>query len=285
MQASSRVYFIIAIRSAFIKKENKQKFSLIALIVLTLIILTLGKYNFKAVDYIKIFLREIAYRSSFVVSIPENLIVKTYHSTKEHFFIYDDNRKLRAQLDIQLAKNYKTEYIIAENKRLKSVLDSLEYSSDKILAKVLIDKKSPFLRSIIVNKGSRNNVKLGMAAMDGEYLVGKVVEVSFSTSRILLLSDLNSKIPVDIVPGNIQSILSGTGEDDGIIQYTKQQQFIENESKVFTSGAGEIFKAGIPIGEVKKNNDNSNIKINFFSDISQLRFLKLNSYKTEKINE
>jgi len=285
MQASSRDDFIIAIRSAFIKKENKQKFSLIALIVLTLIILTLGKYNFKAVDYIKIFLREIAYRSSFVVSIPENLIVKTYHSTKEHFFIYDDNRKLRAQLDIQLAKNYKTEYIIAENKRLKSVLDSLEYSSDKILAKVLIDKKSPFLRSIIVNKGSRNNVKLGMAAMDGEYLVGKVVEVSFSTSRILLLSDLNSKIPVDIVPGNIQSILSGTGEDDGIIQYTKQQQFIENESKVFTSGAGEIFKAGIPIGEVKKNNDNSNIKINFFSDFSQLRFLKLNSYKTEKINE
>jgi len=282
MQASSRDDFIIAIRSAFIKKENKQKFSLIALIILTLIILTLGKYNFKTVDYIKIFLREIAYRSSFVVSIPENLIVKIYHSTKEHFFIYDDNRKLRAQLDIQLAKNYKTEYIVAENKRLKSVLDSLEYSSDKILAKVLIDKKSPFLRSIIVNKGSRNNVKLGMAAMDGEYLVGKVVEVSFSTSRILLLSDLNSKIPVDIIPGNIQSILSGTGENDGIIQYTKQQQFIENESKVFTSGAGEIFKAGIPIGEVEKNNDNSNIKINFFSDFSQLRFLKLNSYKKEK---
>ncbi len=79
MQASSRDDFIIAIRSAFIKKENKQKFSLFALIILTLVIITLGKFNFKIVDYLKISLKEVAYRSSFVVSIPENLVVKMYN--------------------------------------------------------------------------------------------------------------------------------------------------------------------------------------------------------------
>ena len=113
-------------------------------------------------------------------------------------------------------------------------------------------------------------------------MVGKVVDVSFSTSRVLLLSDLNSKIPVDIIPQNIQSILSGTGESHGTIQYTQEQIFIDEESKVFTSGAGEIFKPGIPIGELEENKDQANLKVKFFSDFSQLRFVILSNYKMEE---
>ena len=64
-----------------------------------------------------------------------------------------------------------------------------------------------------------------MAVLDGNYLVGKVVEVNYLTSRILLLSDLNSKIPIIIEPGNFQSILSGTGKSDGIIQYLERKLF------------------------------------------------------------
>ena len=77
----SRDDFVIAIRSAFLKKENKQKFSLIALILLTITILTLGKFNFKGVDYLKISLKEVAYRSSFIVSVPENLVKNFYQKT------------------------------------------------------------------------------------------------------------------------------------------------------------------------------------------------------------
>ncbi len=102
-----------------------------------------------------------------------------------------------------------------------------------------------------------------MAVLDDDYLVGKVVDVTYSTSRVLLLSDLNSKIPVDIMPSNIKSILSGTGEDYGIIQYLKNESIIENESKVFTSGAGDIFKSGIPIGKIVKKARQFNIKCRF----------------------
>ena len=118
---------------------------------------------------------------------------------------------------------------------------------------MLVDKKSPFLRSVIINRGSRDHIELGMAVMDKNYLIGKVVEVSFTTSRVLLLSDLNSKIPVDIMPNNIQSILSGTGDNNGVIQYTRQQELIENDAIVFTSGAGGLFKSGVPIGKIYKN--------------------------------
>ena len=102
-----------------------------------------------------------------------------------------------------------------ENNRLKKTINEIDYSSDEILAKVIVDKQSPFLKSIIINKGSKHNAKLGMAVLDDKYLVGKVVEVNFTTSRVLLISDLNSKIPVDIMPNEILSILSGTGQDHG----------------------------------------------------------------------
>ena len=278
----SRDDFVIAVRSAFLKKENKQKFSLIALILLTITILILGKFNFKAVDYLKISLKEVAYRSSFIVSVPENLVKDFYQKTKIHFSIYDENIQLKKDLKKQLSKSYNIEFILAENKRLKETIDDLDYFSDEIVGKVLLDKKSPFLQSVIVNKGSKDKVIIGMAVLDGDYLVGKVVDVTYSTARVLLLSDLNSKIPVDILPNNIKSILSGTGEENGIIQYSKSENLIENQNKVFTSGAGGIFRSGIPIGKILKKTGSSKLNVNFYSDFSQLRFVKIVSYKEEE---
>ena len=123
------------------------------------------------------------------------------------------------------------------------------------------------MRSVIVNRGSKDNIELGMAVMDKSYLIGKVVEVSFTSSRVLLLSDLNSKVPVDIMPNNIQSILSGTGDDNGTIQYTRQQELIENDAIVFTSGAGGLFKSGIPIGTIFKDPNNSDINVVAINDL------------------
>ena len=282
MQPSSRDDFIIAIRSAFLKKENKQKFSLSALIILTLSILILGRYDFKVINYAKLSLKEIAYRSTFIFSTPENFIKNGFIATKNHFFVYEENKILKQKVKDLEIKKYNTQYIQIENERLKETLNELKFSSDEILAKVIVDKQSPFLKSIIVNKGSKHGVILGMGVLDQEYLVGKVVEVNFTTSRVLLLSDLNSKIPVDILPNNIQSILSGTGGDIGKIQYIKEESLIEGESVVYTSGAGGIFKPGVPIGRTVKNSLNSEINVEFYSEFSQLRFVKLRSYKAEE---
>ena len=282
MQPSSRDDFIIAIRSAFLKKENKQKYSLSALILLTLAILILGKYDFKIINYSKKSLKEIAYRSTFVFSAPENLIKKSFIATKNHFLVYEENKILKEKVEDLETKDYNSEFILAENQRLKETLNELNFSSNEILAKVIVDKQSPFLKSIIVNKGSKHGAELGMAVLDKEYLVGKIVELNFTTSRVLLLSDLNSKIPVDILPNSIQSILSGTGKENGKIQYVKEEALIENENKVFTSGAGGIFKPGIPIGEIDKKQSNLDINVSFFSDFSQLRFVKLRSFSPEE---
>ena len=281
METSSRDDFIIAIRSAFLKKGTQQRFSLIALIFFSMKLLTFGKLNFIGVQYLKTGIKEIVYRSSFIVSRPENYLKESYQKIKRHFLFYNDYVEIKSELKTIKSKQIVDEYILEENKRLKKIIDDYLIDTDEIVAKILIDKSSPFLRSIIINKGSKNNVKLGMAALDESFLVGKVVEVNYLTSRVLLVSDLNSKIPVTIEPGGYQSILSGTGKDFAVLQYLKEDYPIIKDSLVYTSGSGGVFRAGIPIGKIKSLDENNVREVDFFSDFSQLRFVKIISFKKE----
>jgi rod shape-determining protein MreC len=276
---SSRDDFKIAIRSAFLKKDNKQRFSLIGLIFFSIIFIVLSGLNFKVINYLKISIKEFVYRSSFIVSLPENYVKNTYVEIKGHFDLHEKYMENQKELKKIKAQAITNEFIAQENSRLKKVLDDYFVEESRMTAKVLVDKKSPFLRSVIINKGSKDNVKLGMAVLDEKYLIGKVVEVNYTTSRVLLLSDINSKIPVNIEPGGIQSILSGTGKDDGIIQYFKDQSDIKLDSVIYTSGSGELFKEGIPIGTIAiKKSENFVV---FFSDFTQLRFVKVVAFKKE----
>ena len=273
---TSRDDFIIAIRSAFLKKQNQQRFSLLGLIVFSLLILMLGGFNFKPVNYLKLAIKEIAYRSTFVVSIPEKFIKEKYQITKDHINLYNINEGNELELKDLRAKVLLDNFIVLENKRLKMIVEDYLVESEKVFAKVLSDKNSPFLKSIIINKGSNHGINLGAVIKDKEYLVGKVVEVNYTTSRVLLLSDINSKIPVLIEPRGILSILSGSGSNDGVIQYSKKENIIDNNSIIYTSGVGSLFKAGIPVGKIKKNNEKSlNGKVEFFSDFSQLKFVEI----------
>ena len=274
--AASRDDFVIAIRSAFIKKSNKQRFSLIALILFSFFLIILTRIDFKAINYLKIGLNEIVYRVSFIVSLPEKQIKKTSISVKKHLNLYNEFEKLNADLKNLKGKEYNYNYLVSENERLRKLIEEYIINSDELVAKVLLDKNSPFLKSIIVNKGSKDNIKIGMAVLDGPYLIGKVVEVNYGTSRILLVSDLNSKIPIILEPGDYQSIMSGTGKNFGKIQHFKEEYSDDNEKIVYTSGAGGVFKSGIPIGKFNPKDE-----IQFFSDLTQLTFVKLVSFEKE----
>ena len=119
---------------------------------------------------------------------------------------------------------------------------------------------------------------MGMALLDDVYLVGQIIEVNYTNSRALLLSDLNSKIPSVLAPQNIQAVVSGTGKDYGIIEHTKddiEKDLNKIESIVYTSGLGGLFKPGIPIGKIYKNSGN---EVDFFSDFTQLNYIKITSF-------
>ena len=186
-------------------------------------------------------------------------------------------------------KDLEKKIIIFENVELKKLIDDYFVEDGQAFAKVLIDKESPFLRSIVINKGSRNGVKEGMAVYDDIYLVGKVVEVNFLTSRVLLISDINSKVPITVQPLNIQGIMSGLGQRSGQLQYINKEKINnDNDEKliVVTSGVGGIFRSGIPIGEINSTDIllGKKLIVNYYKDFSQLKYVKISSHKKENIN-
>ena len=276
--ASGRDDFVIAFRSAFLKKKDKQKFSLLTLIVLSIIVIILGNLNFKAIQLLKTGINEVIYRSSFIVSIPENKINKIRIQIEDHMDLYDNYKKNELELKILKENKFSNDYLIFENKKLRNLIDE-SINTKEIFAKVIIDKNSPYLKSIVLNKGSKDQIEMGMAIIDGIYLVGQVIEVNYTNSRALLLTDLNSKIPILLEPYGIQAVASGTGKNYGVIEHTKEEYESEvstSEKIVYTSGLAGLFKPGIPVGKILKN---SNDKIIFFSDFTQLDYVKIVSYK------
>jgi len=276
--ATGRDDFVIAIRSAFLKKKDKQKFSLLTLIFLSVFVIVSSNLNFKAIQIIKSSINEVIYRSSFFISIPENYIKDLKQNFNEHMSLYKDYNKTKIELENLKQNKLTDDFLKIENKKLRSLIDE-NIESKEIFAKVLIDKESPYLKSVVLNKGSSDNVKIGMAIIDGVYLVGQIIEVNYTNSRALLLSDLNSKIPSVLEPNDIQAVISGTGESFGIIEHTQEEykkDLEENKIIAYTSGLGGLFKSGIPIGKMSKD---TNGKIIFFSDFTQLNYVKITSYK------
>ena len=281
--AKGRDDFVIAFRSAFLKKKDKQKFSLLSLIFLSIFIFTLGNFNFKIINLIKSGINEVIYRSTFFVSIPENKIKKISSQINQHLEIYKEYKDIESDVESLKKEKLLNNFLKLENKKLRNLINE-NINSNEILARVLIDKKSPFLKSIILNKGSKDDVKIGMAIVDGVYLVGKVIEVNYTNSRALLLSDLNSKIPVILEPNGIQAVASGTGKRYGKVEYTKDEYLNEIKTKetiVYTSGMGGLFKPGLPVGKIYRD---QKILINFFSDFKQLDYVKLVSYSIGEKN-
>jgi len=283
---TSRDDFVIAIRSAFLKKGTQQRFSLLGLIFFSIIFLILGSYNFKVVDLVKISIKEVVYRSSFIVSGPEKIIGIGLNKITDHINHYSNYKNMEEKLDKLEALDLSNQIITLENIKYKKLVDDYFIKNNEIFAKVLIDKNSPFLRSVVLNKGSKNNIKLGMAVLDGEYLIGKVVEVNFFTSRVLLISDINSKIPVSISPNDVQAIMSGDGKQNATLQYTQGTDLKNNneDMMITTSGAGGLFKSGILIGKINftENSITNNLKVNIYKDFSQLKYVKVISFSKEE---
>ena len=275
--ATGRDDFVIALRSAFLKKKDKQKFSLFSLILLSIVVITLSNINFKPIQLVKTGINEIIYRSSYIASKPENYLQELNLRIKKHLNIVENFEDVKSELENLKQEKIINNFLISENEKLRNMINE-NINSDEILAKVLIDRESPFLKSIILNKGTKDNVKMGMAIIDGVYLVGQIIEVNYTNSRALLLSDLNSKIPSVLAPQNIQAVISGTGKNYGIIEHTKDDiegDLNKIDTTIYTSGLGGLFKPGIPIGKIYKDSEN---KVDFFSDFTQLNYVKITSF-------
>ena len=277
---TSRDDFIIAIRSAFLQKGAAQRFSLLVLIIISVILLSLDFYKAKPLNIFRSISKDIIYRGSFIISLPFKSLDRGYKTVKTHFTFYDDYQNLKKELYILKAQQSEIEFLKMQNKELKIVItDVLHTDIKNVIAKVMLDKKSPFLKSIILNKGTNSNLKKGMAVLHKKNMVGRIVEVNYLSSRVLLVNDLNSKIPVKIQPSGENAIMSGEGNNLASLDFLPKLSTIEKENIVFTSGSGGVFDDGIPIGKITEIEGKFYVK--FFSDLNQINFVTVINNKKE----
>jgi len=275
----SRDDFSIAFRSALLQRGATQKFSILSLIIVAIVIFFLDVYGFTVIKKTRSFINDIVYRVTYVASVPTRMFPSINSGIASHFNLKKENEELRLVIEKYKALDLNLEYISNENKNLKKVLDTenVENVSNKVLAKVLVDRNSPFLKSIIINKGSKDGIIKGMPVTQNRYLVGRIVETNYLSSRVLLLNDLNSRIPVTFDEKSTQAILTGGGTRKPSLSYLPENyQFVEDIT-VFASGKDGIFSAGTPIGKTEENGD-----VELFVDPNQLSFVTVNLIKPSK---
>ncbi len=264
----------IAIRSAFLRKGTKQRFSIIALVLLSILLIFVEKIETKPLNSFRSIVKDLIYRGSLIVSSPSRGLKTVTNSTKNHFNLYNNYEELKKENLELKSKISNEEFLVLENTQLRKLIEEqIESGNNLISSRVMLDKKSPYNNSFIVNSGGNKGIKNGMAVLDGKNFIGRIVDVNFFSSRVLLISDLNSKIPVVIEPSGNHAILSGKGKKSPTLDYLPKNHEIKDGNKVYTSGKEGIFSPGIPIGETKITKDN--IGVLLFSDLSQVTFVNI----------
>jgi len=271
---TSREDFGIVVRSAFLKKGTKQRFSLLALVLLSLAFLFIEGIDAKPLNGLRSIVKDTIYRGTLIVAMPAKGFGNLFDYFENHIIIYKDYNELKNENDLLKNKAIKNDFLILENTQLKKLLEEqVKSESNYLSSRVLLDIESPYINSFVINAGSNKKIKNGLAVLDGDNFIGRIVDVNYFSSTILLISDLNSKIPVVIEPSGTHAILSGRGSSAPTLEFLPPNSPIENENKVYTSGKEGLFSPGIPIGKTKFVD--GQIQVFLFSDLSQVNFVNI----------
>jgi len=271
--SDSRDDFVIAFRYSLLKKGAKQKFSLFFLILFSILIITLDKLSSPPMNFVRSTLNDFVYRVSYVAGTPGKLITYLVLKTKEHLYIYNDNKFLREEINLLKKKQFEASFLKTQNEYLKSALDFEKIKANKNqtirVAKVMTDQISPYLKSLLINKGTKNGIVKGMTVFSKNYLIGTVIETNYYSSRVLLITDLNSKIPAIVQDTDINVILSGNGsKSDFILEYLPEDFLLEPNKIIYTSGKDGFLKTGMPVAETYLD-ENNKIKVKSLTDPQQ----------------
>ncbi|RFP88763.1 rod shape-determining protein MreC [Rhodobacteraceae bacterium 63075] len=210
-------------------------------------------------------------------------LVRDFQSYQQ---IYKQNQELRREL--QQMKSWKEAalQLEQENARLLDLNNvRLDPRLTYITGVVLADSGSPYRQSVLVNVGARDGIIDGWAAMDGIGLVGRVSGVGERSSRILLLTDPSSRVPVTIQPSGQRGLIVGDNTLAPPIDFIENRDLVRAGDRVVTSGDGEVFPADVLIGHVATDKG-GRMRVRLSADYERLEFLRiLRNYGTERIDD
>jgi len=235
-----------------------QRFSFMIFMALALALLVLGRAQPRLVEGVRIHAVDTLAPILDAFARPMVAMESGIANAKSYFSLRSENQKLRATtVELKDWQNVVAS-LQKENNELRALL---HYKSEPgfsyISARVIADTGGPFVRGLIVTAGKVDGVREGMAVMTGDGLVGRVVEVGDWSSRVLLITDLNSRIPVTVMETNDRAILAGDNSASPRLLFLPQDAVLTGGTHVVTSGHGGIFPPNLPIGTVVEGAHNT----------------------------
>ena len=215
---------------------------------------------------------------------PMTSVVKLAQDYQSYEKLLEQNKELRREL--QQMKSWKEAALQLEQENAR-LLDLNQLRLDSKLTHVsgivIADSGSPFRQSVLLNIGSRDGIQDGWAAMDGLGLVGRISGVGSSTSRVILLTDNASQIPVIVQPSGQRAILMGDNSFAPPVEFIENVDLVRPGDRVVTSGGGGLLPAGLLVGTLAMD-PNGRLRVRLVADYERLEFLKvLRDYGIEKI--
>ncbi|MCC8371551.1 MAG: rod shape-determining protein MreC [Rickettsia endosymbiont of Pseudomimeciton antennatum] len=209
--------------------------------------------------------------------IHENVFKQINLITQNFIYLRDLAREnIELQLEVARLRSLQSDvYLIqSENKELKKLLSVIEEEQyNYVSAKLLSVSLNPFSKTALVSAGARHGVAVDQIVTNGEGLVGRIIQVSDNYSKIILVNDVNSRIPITTASSKEKGIMSGYGNGSKIL-YLSKTHLVQKGEKVITSGYGNIYPYGITVGYVDKANS-ENVLVKPIVDLSKTKFVSI----------
>lgn len=188
-----------------------------------------------------------------VLAKPVDAITNVGHWVSDIMVVRQENIKLKSDnARLQQWQSVATE-LASENDKLRALLRFAPASHEAYTsARVAADSESPYSRSVIITSGSNQGVQEDLAVVNDAGLVGRIVDVGKKTSRVLLLTDINSRIPIISEESRERAIAGGNNGDTMTLLYGPEDSKLKVGEKIVTSGDGGMLAPGLPVGVVTK---------------------------------
>ncbi|NSX54083.1 rod shape-determining protein MreC [Parasulfitobacter algicola] len=199
-------------------------------------------------------------------------IAKDFQSYQQ---VYEQNQQLRRELQQMKAWKEAALQLEQQNAQLRDLNNvRLDPKLTHVTGVVLADSGSPFRQSVLLNVGARDGIMDGWATMDGVGLVGRISGIGGETSRVILLTDSHSRIPVTIQPSGQRAIIAGDNAASPLIEFLEDPDMVRPGDRVVSSGDGGVFPAGLLVGQIAQGPD-QRLRVRLAADYERMKFLRI----------
>ncbi len=260
-----------------------QRFAFLGFVALSFALMLLSKAESSGIERLRLAIVDAVSPIMFVLSQPVQAVGQAADGVENFFGVYDENRRLREENARLVQWVQEARRLGVENATLRA---QLEYVPDKrsqfVTARVVADTGGAFFHSLLINAGARQFIRRGQAVIWQGGLIGRIAEVGERTSRVLLMTDINSRIPVVVESTGDRAIVRGNNSSRPVLEFLPDNTPISTGDRIVTSGHGGVYPPGLAVGTVSEVSDTT-VSVQPFVESSRLNQAVILDYGVDGI--